>query len=155
MTDETRGQLDEILSAYSKDRGNLLPILEAVQQRFGYLPEEAMDEVACFLGIADSTVYSVATFYAHFRLTPPASKVIRVCQGPACHLRGSNRLLKEMERRLDIKSGEATGDLKQSLETTPCSGACALSPVIEVDDEVHGRMTESSLKTMLRTKQPD
>ena len=114
-----------------------------------------MNEVARFLGIADSTVYSVATFYTHFRMTPPAKKVIRVCQGPACHLRGSSRLLKELERRLDIKSGEATGDLKHSLETTPCSGACALSPVLEVGDEVYGRMTESSIESVLGTKRPN
>jgi len=149
METDFKEQLDHILSQFSKDRDNLISILQEVQQRFGYLPEEAMQEIADFLRLSNSTVYSVSTFYAHFRLTPPGKNTVKVCLGPACHLRGSAVICDEVEKRLGIKPRETTGDLKYSLETTACSGACALAPVVEINDKVYSQMTRAKVRRVL------
>ncbi len=149
METNFKEQLDHILSQFSKDRDNLIPILQEVQQRFGYLPEEAMQEIADFLWLSNSTVYSVSTFYAHFRLIPPGKNTVKVCLGPACHLRGSAVICDEVEKRLGIKLRETTGDLKYSLETTACSGACALAPVVEINDKVYSQMTRAKVRCVL------
>ena len=149
METNFKEQLDHILSQFSKDRDNLIPILQEVQQKFGYLPEEAMQEIADFLRLSNSTVYSVSTFYAHFRLTPPGKNTVKVCLGPACHLRGSAVICDEVEKRLGIKPRETTGDLKYSLETTACSDACALAPVVEINDKVYSQMTRAKVRRVL------
>ncbi len=137
----TKKQLDNILLQYSQDRDNLIPILQEVQQRLGYLPQEAMERVASFLKLSASTVYGVSTFYAHFKLSPTGRRTVKVCRGTACHVRGGALLLRELERRLGIKPGETSADREYSLETIACFGACALAPVMVIDDSVHGRMT--------------
>lgn len=149
METDFKEQLDHILSQFSKDRDNLLPILEEVQQKFGYLPEEAMQEIADFLRLSNSTVYSVSTFYTHLRLTPPGKNTVKVCLGPACHLRGSAVICDEVGKRLGIKPRETTGDLKYSFETTACSGACALAPVVEINDRVYSQMTRAKVRRVL------
>ena len=138
-------QLESILFQFSRDRNNLIPILQQVQQDFGYLPEEAMRIVADYLRLADSTVYSVATFYAQFKLVPSGRRVVRVCRGTACHVRGGARILRQVEKRLGIKPGETTADLEYTLETVACIGACALAPTMTVDRETHGRMTHKKV----------
>ncbi len=149
METNFKEQLDHILSQFSKDRDNLIPILQEVQQKFGYLPEEAMQEIADFLRLSNSTVYSESTFYAHFRLTSPGKNTVKVCLGPACHLRGSAVICDEVGKRLGIKPRETTGDLKYSLETTACSGACALAPVVEINDRVYSQMTRAKVRHIL------
>ncbi|MCK5577428.1 MAG: NADH-quinone oxidoreductase subunit NuoE [Dehalococcoidales bacterium] len=149
VTNKSREQLGKILSSYGADMGSLLPILEAVQRRFGYLPEEAMEEVARFLGIANSTVYSVATFYSHFRLAPIGKRIIRVCRGTACHVRGVAGILDELEKRLSIRPGETTADGEYTLETIACFGSCALAPVMVINDRVYGRLTTGKIGQIL------
>lgn len=141
-----RERLNEILSYYQGKREELIPILQQVQQVFGYLPEPAMGGIAKFLKLPESTVFGVGTFYAQFKLVPSGRKIIRVCRGTACHVRGGDRILREMEKRLGIKPGESTPDLEYSLETVACFGACALAPVMLVNDKVHGRMTKAKVK---------
>ena len=141
-----RERLNEILSSYQGKREELIPILQQVQQVFGYLPEPAMGGIAKFLKLPESTVFGVGTFYAQFKLVPSGRKIIRVCRGTACHVRGGDRILREMEKRLGIKPGESTPDLEYSLETVACFGACALAPVMLVNDKVHGRMTKAKVK---------
>ena len=141
-----RERLNEILSSYQGKREELIPILQQVQQVFGYLPEPAMRGIAKFLKLPESTVFGVGTFYAQFKLVPSGRKIIRVCRGTACHVRGGDRILREMEKRLGIKPGESTPDLEYSLETVACFGACALAPVMLVNDKVHGRMTKAKVK---------
>ena len=141
-----RERLNEILSSYQGKREELIPILQQVQQVFGYLPEPAMKGIAKFLKLPESTVFGVGTFYAQFKLVPSGRKIIRVCRGTACHVRGGDRILREMEKRLGIKPGESTPDLEYSLETVACFGACALAPVMLVNDKVHGRMTKAKVK---------
>ena len=141
MQSNFKKQIDGILSNFNQDRSNLIPILQQVQQEFGYLSEEVMQAIADFLHLSNSTVYSVSTFYTHFKLTPSGRKVVRICQGTACHVRGGAHILLDIERRLGIKPGETTTDREYSLETVACVGACALAPVMIINDEVYGRMT--------------
>ena len=141
MQSNFKKQIDGILSNFKQDRSNLIPILQQVQQELGYLPEEAMQAIAGFLHLSDSTVYSVSTFYTHFRLTPSGKKVVRICRGTACHVSGGARILCDIERRLGINPGETTTDREYSLETVACVGACALAPIMIINDDVYGRMT--------------
>lgn len=144
-----RQQLDELLSSYNRDGSNLIPILQEIQERIGYLPEEAMQKVAQFLKLPESVVYGVSTFYAQFRLVPSGRKIVRVCRGTACYVRGGVRILREVEKHLGIRAEETTTDLEYTLETIACFGSCALAPVVVIDKTVHGRMTPAKVKQIL------
>ncbi len=141
METNIKEQLGEILSHYSGESSNIIPILQEAQERLGYLPEEVMGEVSRFLQLPKSKVFGVATFYAQFKLTPSGKRVIKVCRGTACHVRGGARVLREVEKRLGIKPGETTDDMEYTLETVACIGACALAPTMVVGKETHGQMT--------------
>jgi len=140
---------DKIMSKYSGESSNLIPILQDAQEKFGYLPEEAMRKFARFLRLPESTVFGVSTFYAQFKLTPTGKRLVKVCKGTACHVRGGARILREVERRLGIKQGETTSDLEYTLETIACFGSCALAPVMVVDKDVYGRMTTTKVGQIL------
>ena len=147
-TNEKR--LKEILSSYEGKKEGLIPILQQVQQAFGYLPEPMMKKIAKFLQLPESTVFGVGTFYAQFKLVPSGRNIIRVCRGTACHVRGSAQILGEVEKQLGIKAGETTPDLEYSLETIACFGSCALAPVVVTNGKVHGRMTAPKARKMLK-----
>jgi len=134
-------RVNEILSSYKGNKEELIPILQQVQQAFGYLPETIMKKIAKFLQLPESTVFGVGTFYAQFKLVPSGRNIIRVCRGTACHVRGGARILREVEKHLGIKPGESTPDLEYCLETVACIGACALAPTMVVNNETHGQMT--------------
>ena len=137
----TKEKLNKLLSHYSGRRDELIPILQEAQEEFRYLPEEVMKGIARFLRLSESTVYGVATFYAQFKFSPSGRRVVRVCRGTACHVRGGARILREVEKRLGIKPGQTTDDLEYTLETVACIGACALAPTMMIDKETHGQMT--------------
>lgn len=145
-------KLTEIFSRFKGTKDELIPILEAVQEEFGYLPREAMLKISRRLRIPESNIYGVATFYALFRLKPSGKNIIRVCRGTACHVRGGARILQEFENRLGIKAGETTPDLEYSLETISCFGSCALAPVVVVNRQVYGRMTPAKVAEVLGAK---
>lgn len=142
-------QLDDILSGYSRDKGSLIPILHEVQNHFGYLSRESMQAVARYLGLSDTTVYGVATFYTGFKLVPSGRHNVKACRGTACHVKGAGRVLGELEKRLGIKPGETTGDLEYSLETVACIGACALAPTMTIDNDTYGEMTPQKVGEIL------
>ena len=142
-------EVDQILASYNGDEGELIPILQRVQQAFSYVPERAITKIARFLHIPEVTVFGVATFYAQFKLVPTGRNIIRICRGTACHVRGGARILSEVESRLGIKPGETTPDLEYSLETVACIGACALSPAMVINDKVYGRLTPQKVKQIL------
>ena len=142
-------KLGKILASYSGKQEELIPILQETQGAFRYLPESAMIEIARFLNITENSVYGVATFYAQFKLTPLGKKVIRVCRGTACHVRGSSKVLAEMEKQLGIKAGETTPDMEYTLETVACIGACALAPTMTIDGETYGKMTTKKVAEVL------
>jgi len=142
-------QLDDILSQYDGESGDLIPILQEAQERFGYLPEGVMAGIAKFLRLPESNVFGVGTFYAQFKFTPTGKKVVKVCRGTACHVRGGARILREVEKQLGIKPGETTDDLEYSLETIACIGACALAPTMVIGKETHGQMTTKKVDELL------
>ena len=149
---EVNEKLAEILSHYKGKPDEVIPILQEVQEQFRYLPEEAMQGIAKFLHLPESTIYGVSTFYAQFKLVPSGRRIIRVCSGTACHVRGGARILREVEKRLGIKPGETTEDLEYTLETVACIGACALAPTMTVDTETHGQMTTKKVAEILSDK---
>jgi len=144
-----REQLSPILAPFYGQRGGLIPVLQKVQEELGYLPEEAVSEIAYFLGVSESEVYGVASFYAQFRFIRQGDHTIKVCQGTACHVQGGPRILAAVERELSIQSGETTEDYKFSLERVACFGSCALAPVMVVDKTVYGRMTTAKARKIL------
>lgn len=149
---DIKDRVNEILSRHSGKRDELVPILEEVQEQFGYLPAEGMQQIAKLLHISDSTVFSVATFYALFKFVPTGKKTVKVCRGTACHVRGVQRILDEVQKKLKIKPGETTADLEYSLEAIACFGSCALAPVMVVNNTVYGRMTPTKVDEILGTK---
>jgi NADH-quinone oxidoreductase subunit E len=130
-----------VLTRFSGDKAELIPILQQVQQKLGYLPQAAMRRIAAFIKVPESTVYGVATFYAQFKFVPSGRNIVRVCRGTACHVKGGARILREVEHRLGIKPGESTADFEYALETVACIGACALAPTMTINNETHGEMT--------------
>jgi NADH:ubiquinone oxidoreductase subunit E len=144
-----RDELDKILARFPKEKDQLIPILETVQESFGYLPKECMEEVSRYLRVSEANIYGVASFYALFRFTPRGKIMIHVCRGTACHVKGGSRILDEVEKRVGIKAGETTQDMEYSLETISCFGSCALAPVMVVNKEFHGRVTPEGVATIL------
>ena len=141
-----RERLLPVFESYSRQRQSLIPILQKVQEILGYLPEESISEIAHFLGLSESEIYGVASFYAQFRFERQGEHVVRVCQGTACHVRGGRRILQAVEHELGIQPGGTTEDYKFSLERVACFGSCALAPVMVVDKTVYGRMTPEKAK---------
>jgi NADH-quinone oxidoreductase subunit E len=133
--------LDAVFSGFDGKRDELIPILQKVQEKLGYLPEDALFEVARFTGVPESSVYAVATFYAQFRFTPIGRTHVTVCRGTSCHVRGAPRILESLERQLGIQEGETSPNLEYSLETVACIGACGLSPCIMVNKQVEAKLT--------------
>jgi len=127
----------------------LIPVLQEAQDEYGYLPEEVLKRIADFLELSLSEVYGVVTFYTQFHLQPRGKNIIRICMGTACHVRGGSQILNEMEEQLGISSGETTDNLKFTLETVACIGACGLAPVIMINDETYGRLTPDKVPEIL------
>ncbi|MCL6429500.1 MAG: NAD(P)H-dependent oxidoreductase subunit E [Anaerolineae bacterium] len=131
------------------DGVSLLSVLERIQAHYRYLPQEAMILVSERLGLPLSQVYSVATFYHAFSLKPRGEHLISVCQGTACHVRGSARVLEAVVKTLGIHPGETTPDNKFSLQTVNCLGACALGPVVVIDGQHYGLMSPARVGAVL------
>ena len=142
-------RLKKILSVFKGKKGALIPMLQRVQEEFGYLPEEALAQIAGFLKLPVSQVFSVATFYAHFYFTRRGDHLVRVCQGTACHVRGARDILETAQHLLGIKTGQTTEDYKYSLERVACVGSCAMAPVVLLDSDVHAKVSPLDLKFKL------
>ncbi len=146
---DIQDKLKEVLASYEGEKHELIPILQDTQAAFRYLPAAAIREIARFLNMSESTIYGVATFYAQFKLAPVGKKIIRMCRGTACHVRGSSKVLAEMEKQLGIKAGETTPDMEYTLETVACIGACALAPTMTIDGETYGKMSTRKVAEVL------
>ena len=142
-------RLEAIFSSYRGEASELIPILQQVQEELGYLPENAVLEIARFAGAPESRVYSVATFYTQFRFTPIGRNHVMVCRGTACHVKGAPRMLEELESQLGIKEGETTPDLEFSLETVACIGACAIAPNMVINKATYGHLTTEKISEIL------
>lgn len=144
-----RQEARQILKGFGKKRSNLIPILQKVQGKLGYLPREAMLETAQFLDIPEIDVYSVVTFYNQFRLNPPGKHSLRVCLGTACHMKGGYITLDAWKRRLSINRGQTTPDREFDLDTVACVGCCVMAPVTVVDDKPEGKVEPTKVDGIL------
>ena len=152
LSAEEKSLLEQIkadLVEIGNDRSKLIPILQLVQQKLAYLPEEAIHLVADHLDISSSEVYGVATFYNQFRFNPPGKNPIKVCLGTACHVKGGDIILENFERKLEIKEGETTPDREFSVDRVACVGCCALAPVAVIGETVHGTMAPSKVEGLI------
>ena len=147
--DQIRQETRQVLNGFRRERWNLIPILQKVQDRLGYLPREAMTEIAEYLNIPDIDVYGVVTFYNQFRLNPPGRHSIRVCLGTACHMKGGYITLDAWKRRLGINPGETTTDREFDLDTVACVGCCTMAPVTVVDAKPQGKVEPTKVDGIL------
>lgn len=145
----------QIIEAYPAEPRHLLAALQDIQAHYSYISVESMREVAEYLGVPESRVFSVATFYKALSLVPQGKKVIKVCNGTACHLRGSPGLIGALEAALGIKNGETTPDGIFTIQTVNCVGACAMAPVIMINEKVYGKVTLSQIPEILEEERKD
>lgn len=138
-----------IIKRYNKDKSQLVSILQDIQAEYNYLPRPALEKLSKQLGIPQSHVYSMATFFRAFSLKERGKHIINVCLGTACHVRGGELILESLERQLDVKRGETTPDRKFTLESVNCMGVCALGPIVKVDDEYFGQMSTDKVGPLL------
>lgn len=138
--------LKEITSHYKGKKSDIIPILQDIQSKYGYLPEEMMQGVSNFARVSKSEVFGVATFYSQFRFTPKGKNHIQVCKGTACHVSGADKILEGIERQIGIKEGEVTSDMEYSLESVGCLGCCALAPCAMVNHEIKSNLTLKDVK---------
>ena len=144
-------KLEAILADYRKNEGNLISILQDIESEFGYIPEDAVTWFSEKLDVPASRFYGIATFYAQFHLKPRGKNIITACCGTACHVKGSERLIKNLETELALPAGEdTTPDMKFTLEKVNCLGACSIAPVIVFNKKVHGKMTRDKLKKEMK-----
>ena len=140
----------QILKDYGYDSAKLIPILQKIQDAYHYLPEDVMRFLANELKISPAKVFGVATFFAHFSTTPKGKHIIKVCNGTACHVKGSASIINAVKTKLKLKDGqETTDDMLFTLECVSCLGACGLAPVMVIDDTVHGQMTAETAAALL------
>jgi NADH-quinone oxidoreductase subunit E len=134
-----------ILQEFKEQEGAVIPILQRTQEQYGYLPEEAMQEISKESGISISQLYGVATFYAQFNLEPQGRHLISICDGTACHVKGAPKLVEAVEDEFDLEAGGSDSDFQYTLEIVYCLGSCGLAPIALVDGQVYGNTTADSL----------
>lgn len=139
----------KVLPQFAGRKNELIPILQLIQAKYGYVPEEAISLTAGFLNVARGQIYSVASFYSHFRLAPPGKRRVAVCRGTACHIRGAPQILEETQRLLGIREGETTPDHEYTLESVACMGCCALAPCIRINRDMHGELTAEKVSRLI------
>jgi len=138
--------LDAILAEHEDDPGALIPVLQATQEHYGYLPRPALEAVASRRDIPLSTVYGVGTFYSQFHLRPRGEHVVRICHGTACHVRGAPDVTRAVVEELELRVGETSEDLRFTLESVACVGCCGLAPVMLVDQRTYGQLDSSDAR---------
>ena len=142
-------QLMELLDHYRGYEGGLIPVLQGAQDIYGYLPAEALEKISEELSIPFSEVFGVVTFYAQFHLKPRGRNIIRVCLGTACHVLGGSKIFQSLKDILGVDNGGTTEDLRYTLESVACIGACGLAPCIMINDDTHGRLVPGDMKKIL------
>jgi len=142
--------IDTILERYPGEPRYLISLLQDVQASYNYISEENMNLVCDHAGVPLSQAWAVGTFYKSFSLEPKGEHEIKVCLGTACHLKGAQRLVDNLSRKLDVEPGHTTSDLKVTLETVNCLGACAIAPVAVIDEKYHGRMNARKLDKIIK-----
>ena len=149
MEEKLKAEIQEIMQPYKQEKDNLIPILNDVQVKYGYIPKRAQIEISKYLNIPMAEIYGVITFYSRFTLKPKGKYAISVCLGTACFVKGSEKIMERLKERLKIEEGETTPDGKFSIDSTRCVGACGLAPVFTINGEVYGRATVKKLDEVL------
>ena len=152
LSAEDRVKLDvarTTMKTIAPQRPSLIPLLQMVQRKLSYLPVQAIEMVASYLGLSPSEVYGVASFYNQFRFHPPGRNPICVCMGTACHVKGADIILENFERKLEIKEGQTTQDREFSIDRVACVGCCALAPVALMGETLHGHMMPSKVEGLI------
>ena len=155
MEQKLKKEINEILTQYTDVKDNLIPILNEIQIKYGYIPQTAQKEISEYLKIPMAEIYGVITFYSRFTLKPKGKYAISVCLGTACFVKGSEKIMERLKQRLKIEEGETTPDGKFSIDATRCVGACGIAPVFTVNGEVYGRATVKKLDEVLDSLMQD
>ncbi len=143
-------ELDTIIDKeFSKDKENLIMILQAIQRRYNYLPKPALTYLSAKIGVPYSKIYEVATFYSTFSLEPRGRNIISICLGTACHVRGAERVRERLHESLNIADGQTTADGRFTLESVRCIGCCSLGPVMKINEDMHGRIATDKVEKVL------
>lgn len=151
-TDQSKeAAMQKLFEQYRDYKGGLIPVLQEAQNIYGYLPKEVLQQIAKELRIPFSKVFGVTTFYAQFHLKPRGRNIIRVCLGTACHVRGGSKIFEAAQEALGVGQGGTTEDLKFTLETVACIGACGLSPCMMINDDTHGRLVPKQVAGIFET----
>jgi NADH-quinone oxidoreductase subunit E len=145
-----KDRFQEKLSGYSGEKGVLIPLLQAAQETYGYIPASAIDQIHEVVGIPAAEIYGVITFYSQFRLKPLGKYLIKLCDGTACHVNGSERITSAIEDVLQLGGGDTTADGLFTMQKVACLGCCSLSPVIMINDETFGRLTPKKVQLLLK-----
>jgi NADH-quinone oxidoreductase subunit E len=143
--------LEQLFTEFKGDKAEIIPLLQKVQDHYGYLPEYSIKAIARFTRVPESHIYGVATFYTQFRFTPRGEIHSMVCQGTACHVNGAPKILEEIETVLGIKAGETTDNLKHSLETVACIGACSLAPAVMINGKVEAKLDAKKVRELFKS----
>jgi NADH-quinone oxidoreductase subunit E len=147
--DELIGNIGEVLTESQKNRGILIYAFQKIQAEYNYLPEDALKKLSEKLGIPLSNIYSTASFYKQFYFTPRGKKIVKVCTGTACHVRGAETVLKRLEKEFDVQPGETTPDLSMTLETVGCVGCCGLAPVATINEDIVGEIDMRKIEKII------
>jgi NADH-quinone oxidoreductase subunit E len=140
----------QMFAGFSGKRGDLIPLLQACQKKYGYISEECVHQIARYLKISENHIFGVTSFYAQFRFRQPAKNSIRVCLGTACHVQGGQQLSQEIQTRLSIHPGETTPDNQYDYEEVACLGCCAQASVVEINGKIYGKMAPDQLDKVLQ-----
>ena len=143
-------KLDRIIEQFNTRGGSLIGLLQDVSESYGYLPGKVLEEISEKMGVALSHLYSLATFYTSFRLEPMGEHLCSVCVGTACHVKGAPGVVEAIERELNIQAGETSDDGKFTLETVNCLGACALGPLVVIDEDYHGKLDQRKAVKLIK-----
>jgi NADH:ubiquinone oxidoreductase subunit E/NAD-dependent dihydropyrimidine dehydrogenase PreA subunit len=152
LDEDVLQKVNDIVNKYKHEKSVLISVLLDVNKEYKYFPKEILVYVSEELDIPLSQIYNVASFYSAFSLEPRGEHIVSVCMGTACHVRGAPRVLDELERKLGIKAGETTEDMKYTLETVNCLGACALGPLVTIDGKYYGKMSAAKVEKILQEK---
>lgn len=152
---EMIGDVGKIICEHDRKKGVLIHTFQKIQQDYGYLPEDVLKTLSKKLSLPLAEVYSVASFYKQFHFSPRGKKVVRVCTGTACHVRGAKNVLNALEDEFGIKQGETTEDLEMTLETVGCVGCCGLAPVATVNEDVVGDIGKKKLNYLIKSIKED
>jgi len=142
--------IQELFKKHPARRSSIIPLLQEIQEHYGYVSPPAVDAMSEYLGVSASEIYGVASFYTQFKFVPPGKYVIQICQGTACHVRASSIVLEALREELKVEPGHTTSDGLFTLERVACVGCCALAPVMAINGKVYAQMTQDKVREVIK-----